>query len=105
MGLILAGPLVLGLPGAALLRLFPGRLPAPGRYALTAGLSMAVCLLGGLLLDAVGALTTPGWFVCSAHLIGWRLAPHVLMRRSRSPGLGWLCGRAMACWSLRHLRR
>jgi hypothetical protein len=61
--LILAAPLVLVLPGAALLRLFPGRMAAPGRYALMAGLSMAVCVLGGLLLNAVGALTTPGWFV------------------------------------------
>jgi hypothetical protein len=61
--LILAAPLVLVVPGAALLRLFPGRMAAPGRYALIAGLSMAVCVLDGLLLNAVGALTTLGWFV------------------------------------------
>ena len=54
--LILAAPLVLVLPGAALLRLFPGRLPAPGRYALTAGLSMAVCLLGAAGLVGFGTL-------------------------------------------------
>jgi hypothetical protein len=76
--LILAAPLVLVLPGAALLRPFPGRLPVPGRYALTAGLSMAVCLLGGLLLNAVGALTTPGWFVLlsAISLAGALAAPH-----------------------------
>lgn len=76
--LILAAPLVLVLPGAALLRLFPGRLPAPGRYALTAGLSMAACVLGGLLLNAVGALTTLGWFVLlsAISLAGALVAPH-----------------------------
>jgi uncharacterized SAM-binding protein YcdF (DUF218 family) len=76
--LILAAPLVLVLPGAALSRLFPGRLPAPGRYALTGGLSIAVCLLGGLLLNAVGALTTPGWFVLLSvvSLAGALAAPH-----------------------------
>ncbi|OKO88677.1 hypothetical protein AC629_08680 [Bradyrhizobium sp. NAS80.1] len=76
--LILAAPLVLVLPGAALLRLFPGRMAAPGRYALMAGLSMAVCVLGGLLLNAVGALTTLGWFVLlsAISLAGALVAPH-----------------------------
>ena len=75
--LILAAPLVLVLPGAALLRLFPGRMAAPGRYALMAGLSMAVCVLGGLLLNAVGALTTLGWFVLlGAISLAGALAPH-----------------------------
>jgi hypothetical protein len=76
--LILAAPLVLVLPGAALLRLFPGRLPAPGRYALMAGLSIAACILGGLLLNAVGALTTAGWFLSLSviSLAGALPAPH-----------------------------
>jgi hypothetical protein len=76
--LILAAPLVLVLPGAALLGLFPGRMAAPGRYALMAGLSMAVCVLGGLLLNAVGALTTLGWFVLlsAISLAGALVAPH-----------------------------
>jgi hypothetical protein len=76
--LILAAPLVLVLPGAALLRLFPSRLLAPGRYALTAGLSMAVCVLGGLLLNAVGVLTTLGWFVLlsAISLAGTLVMPH-----------------------------
>jgi hypothetical protein len=75
--LILAGPLVLVLPGAALVRLFPGRLPAPGRYAVTAGLSMAACVLGGPLLNVVGALTTLGWFVLlsAISLAGALVAP------------------------------
>jgi len=76
--LILAAPLVLVLPGTALLRLFPGQLLAPGRYALMAGLSMAACVLGGLLLNAAGALTTFGWFVwlSTISLAGALVAPH-----------------------------
>jgi hypothetical protein len=76
--LILAAPLVLVLPGAAFLPLFPDRLPKPGRYALVAGLSMAACVLGGLFLNAVGALTTLGWFVLlsAIALTGALMAPH-----------------------------
>lgn len=60
---VMALPLVFVLPGAALLRALRVEVPAPGRYALVVGMSAALCLVGGLLLAAIGLLTPLGWML------------------------------------------
>ncbi len=58
-----AGPLVFVLPGAALLRALRIDLAAPGRHAVAVGLSVTLCLLGGLLLAGISLLTPLGWLL------------------------------------------
>ena len=87
---VLAGPLVLLVPGLALLAALdlPGQAEYPGRrLVLSIALSLATTTLGGLILNAVADLRATPWviwlvaftFVCSA--IGW-------LRASSADGLG-----------------
>jgi hypothetical protein len=77
---VLAGPLVLLVPGLALLAALdlPGQAEYPGRrLVLSIALSLATTALGGLILNAVADLRATPWliwlvaftFVCSA--VGW----------------------------------
>ncbi|HXP38100.1 MAG TPA: DUF1616 domain-containing protein [Solirubrobacteraceae bacterium] len=77
---VLAGPLVLLVPGIALLAALdlPGQAEYPGRrLVLSIALSLATTALGGLILNAVADLRATPWviwlvvftFVCSA--VGW----------------------------------
>jgi Protein of unknown function (DUF1616) len=77
---VLAGPLVLLVPGLALTAALdlPGQADYPGRrLVLSIALSLATTALGGLLLNAVADLSATPWviwlvaftFVCSA--VGW----------------------------------
>jgi hypothetical protein len=77
---VLAGPLVLLVPGLALLGALdlPGQVEYPGRrLVLSIALSLATTALGGLILNAVADLKVTPWvvwlvaftFVCSA--VGW----------------------------------
>src|SRR5689334_5827717 len=60
---VAALPLVFVLPGAALLRALQIEMAAPGHYALIVGISLALCLLGGLFLAAIGLLNPSGWML------------------------------------------
>jgi hypothetical protein len=62
-GAAVAMPLIFVLPGAALLNALRITVAGPGRYALIAGLSMALTVLCGLGLATVGLLTPRGWLV------------------------------------------
>jgi|GEM_PF-2910883 len=86
---VLAGPLVLLVPGLALLAALdlPGQADYPGRrLVLSIALSLATTALGGLILNAVADLRATPWviwlvaftFVCSA--VGW-------LRASSAEGL------------------
>lgn len=60
---LVALPLVMVMPGAALLKALRIDLTIPGRYALIIGLSMAITVLGGLLLALRSWLTPYGWLL------------------------------------------
>jgi hypothetical protein len=86
---VLAGPLVLLVPGLALIAALdlPGQAEYPGRrLVLSIALSLATTALGGLILNAVADLRATPWviwlvaftFVCSA--VGW-------LRASSAEGL------------------
>lgn len=82
-----AAPLVFVLPGAALLQALRADLAAPGRQALTVGLSITLCLLGGLLLGGIGLLTPLGWLL---WLGGTTLGGALIgLWRSRTARLSW----------------
>jgi uncharacterized membrane protein len=70
--MLLATPLVLFLPGCAMLRAVRFELAAPGWQALACGLSMAACVLGGLLLNVLGGLNPLGWiaWLSAVSLVG-----------------------------------
>jgi hypothetical protein len=61
--ILVALPLVMVMPGAAILNTLRIDFPAPGRCALVIGLSMATTVLGGLLLALAGWLTPLGWLL------------------------------------------
>lgn len=60
---LVALPLVMVMPGAALLETLRIDLTAPGRCALMIGLSLAITVLGGLLLALRSWLTPCGWLL------------------------------------------
>jgi hypothetical protein len=60
---LVALPLVMVMPGAVMLNALCIDFPAPGRYVLIVGLSMATTVLGGLLLALVSWLTPLGWLL------------------------------------------
>jgi hypothetical protein len=59
--ILIALPLLFVLPGEAVLRALGLRFLPRARAPIVVGISMAITLLGGLLLDGLGALTPLGW--------------------------------------------
>jgi len=60
---LVAFPLIFVVPGLVMLRALRVELTASGRQVLVVGLSMAVTVLGGLLLALGSSLTTRGWLL------------------------------------------
>jgi hypothetical protein len=75
---LIALPLVFVLPGEAVLRALDLRFEPIARIPIMVGMSMALTLVGGLVLDCLDALNPPGW-------VGWlgasAILPAALSRR------------------------